>query len=245
MKTIIFSRKDRAGTNITDILVENYSLPVHEFGGEIIRMDYVPEYLGETDLCIVASKHKSESGIPTLTIHSPGNFGVARAGGEDKRLGVAPALYLTGGLRQLKAAQLSGFEVCFEVTHHGPTILPCPIVFVEVGSTEKEWSNLDACRAAAETIKNLYDSEPKKLPSAIGFGGGHYAKKFSLVEDYALGHICPKYALEHLNREMVSEMVEKTVPMPKIALVEKKGVGKEKNRIIEIISETGLELIYI
>lgn len=245
LKKIMFSAGDEAGRNIAGILSRDFLLSVYEFCGEIIYLDYVPDFLRDVGLCIVASRHKSMSGIPTLTVHSPGNFGVAEAGGVDRMLGVAPALYLRSALKELKAANVSGFEVCFEVTHHGPTVLSCPVVFVEVGSCERDWSNVEACRAAAEAIKKIYESEPEDVPSAVGFGGGHYARKFSLVDDYALGHICPKYALKCLDLELVKQMVEKTFPRPSTALVEKKGLGGEKSRVAGLLSEAGLEVVYV
>jgi D-aminoacyl-tRNA deacylase len=180
-----------------------------------------------------------------LTIHSPGNFGPAGAGGNELELGIAPALYLREGLRRLQEHTIDLFEVCFEATHHGPTSFPFPVVFVEVGSTEKEWDNLDACNAVAETINLLFTAEPENTPSAIGFGGGHYAKKFSQAGEYAVGHICPKYNLINLDFKMIEQMIEKTTPKPSIALVEKKGLGKEKEKVVTLLKETGLETILI
>jgi D-aminoacyl-tRNA deacylase len=245
LKKIIYSKRDKAGANIADILRTRYRLEPLELEGEIIHLDSVPGSLLDASLCIVASRHKSESGIPTLTIHSPGNFGPAGAGGDEKELGVAPALYLREGLKKLMESKTDGFEVCFEATHHGPSAFPFPVVFVEVGSTEKEWNNPNACNAVADTIKALFTTEPQKMPAAIGFGGGHYARKFSQVDEYAIGHICPKHNLEHLDFEMMEQMIEKTTPQPSHAIVERKGLGKEKEKIMSLIKETGLETILI
>ena len=119
------------------------------------------------------------------------------------------------------------------------------MIFVEVGSTEREWNDLVACRAVANTIEDLMKMEPERFPVAIGFGGGHYCRKFSQVRDYAVGHICPRYNLHNLDKEMVEQMISKTMPIPEFALVEKKGMGREKGRILEILKETELDVVMI
>jgi hypothetical protein len=40
-------------------------------------------------------------------------------------------------------------------------------------------------------------------------------------------------------------MVEKTFPAPDAALVEKKGMGEEKRRILELLEATDLEVVRI
>ena len=229
-KTIIFSNKDKAGTNITDVLLEEYNLKALEYDKEILYMDDSID-LPDTSLCIVASRHKSESGTPSLTAHSPGNYGNAQAGGKNKELGYAPAYYLRKAAILLQKNKIPGYESCLEATHHGPTGFTFPMMFVEVGSSVKEWNDHSACNAAAGIIADLMSSEPDKARVAIGFGGGHYCRKFSHVTDYAIGHICPKYNLCNLDLEIVSQMIEKTVPKPQYALVEKKGLGAEKEKI--------------
>src|SRR5208282_1233378 len=73
---------------------------------------------------IFASRHRSESGEPALTVHWTGNS-TSRA-----------------ALLALDAAKDSAkinYAVTLEATHHGPTELGLPTLFVEIGSTEKEW----------------------------------------------------------------------------------------------------------
>ena len=115
-------------------------------------------------------------------------------------------------------------------------------MYVEVGSSPREWDDFDACGAVAESIKKLTLYEPEKKTPAIGIGGGHYCRKFSRIKDYSLGHICPKHNLENLDEKMVCEMIQKTHPIAQIILVEKKGLGKEKERIYGLLEKTGLEI---
>ena len=246
-KIILFSKKDPAGRNIARILRGDFNLSPLEYDKEILYMDElkVGNVEKETDLCIVASRHKSKMGKPSLTAHSPGNFGKAGYGGKSRELGIAPALYLKQAITSLYEHKIEGYEVSLEATHHGPTSIEFPMIFVEVGSTEGEWNDLVACRAVANTIEDLMKMEPERFPVAIGFGGGHYCRKFSQVRDYAVGHICPRYNLHNLDKEMVEQMISKTMPIPEFALVEKKGMGREKGRILEILKETELDVVMI
>ena len=153
-KVILFSKGDPAGRNIAGILRDELgSFPV-EYNGEILYMDDadVAGMAGDIfetakkdiDLCIVASLHRSVSGKPTLTAHSTGNFGKAEAGGRDRELAFAPALYLREAIISLREHVIEGYETSLEVTHHGPTGMEFPIIFVEVGSTGREWNDLRA-----------------------------------------------------------------------------------------------------
>lgn len=242
-KRILFSEKDPAGRNIARILMEDFSHFPLEYKGEILYTDV--ELTEQTSLYVVASRHKSMSGKPCLTAHSPGNYGNADAGGNPRELGIAPALYLREVVNSLQRHELDGYEVCLEATHHGPTSFKSPVMFVEVGSTIKEWSDPVACKAVAETINDVIKKKPKDYPTAIGFGGGHYCRKFTHVRDYAIGHICPRYNLHNLDKKLMEEMISKTRPAPKFALVEKKGMGKEKKRILDILKETNLDVVMI
>ncbi len=247
---VLYSGSDKAGANIAGILEREHGIGSLLYEGRILDMkpedmSFIESALGEGDVCIVASRHRSESGTPSLTTHSPGNYGAAGAGGVDGELGYAPALYLSHALNSLKENGIDGYEVCFEATHHGPTALKHPILFVEVGSTEKEWGDHAACGKAADAIKSLISDEISDLPAALGFGGGHYCRKLSAVTGYALGHICAKHNLEFLDESMLAQMIAKTVPRPGYALIEKKGLGIEKARVLELIKKSGLETVLI
>ncbi|RLI85679.1 MAG: hypothetical protein DRO76_05135 [Candidatus Altiarchaeales archaeon] len=63
-KIILFSKKDPAGRNIARILRGDFNLSPLEYDKEILYMDElkVGNVEKETDLCIVASRHKSKMG---------------------------------------------------------------------------------------------------------------------------------------------------------------------------------------
>jgi len=179
--------------------------------------------------------------MPCLSTHVPGNFSENAFGGNRGELAIAPSTVIGGILRKLNDKKMKDFEISLEVTHHGPTGLDKPVVFVEAGSSEKQWNNLNACAAVAEAIMTF---EPKGR-SAIGFGGPHYAPKFTklVLEEWATGHICPKYHFNSLDEEMFRQMVEKTVPKPETALIDKKGTkGWFKNKVKELADAFGLDV---
>jgi D-aminoacyl-tRNA deacylase len=245
-KVVLFYSGDMAGKNIAEILKGgNPWAKVVESEREIL---YLEDLDIKPEICIVASRHKSEAGIPVLTAHSPGNFGRADFGGNDGELSIAPALYLRNALEYLKYEKEKKklpYEISLEASHHGPTSLKFPIMFVEVGSSEEQWKDMDACGAVAKVILKLVESEPEEVPTAIAFGGGHYCRKFSSLGEYAIGHICPKHNLPNLDELMICQMITKTIPKPEIALVEKKGMGKEKGRVLELVEKTELQIVKV
>ncbi len=246
-KLILYSRKDQAGVNITSILRDEYGVENLLAFDDVLALDYLDRSKETT--CIVASKHASSSGKPCLTCHSPGNYHSADYGGNPRELSYAPAHYLQKTLNLLQEKQRSediNYEVSFECTHHGPTGLEQPVFFVEVGSTIKEWCDLRACSIAAQVINELLTYEPvNEDKTAIGLGGGHYCPKFTKIKDYAIGHIIPKYNLPYLDELMLEEMISKTIPEPDVALIDWKGLGKEKNRVNDLLEKTGLEILRV
>ncbi|OYT27854.1 MAG: hypothetical protein B6U97_00125 [Candidatus Altiarchaeales archaeon ex4484_96] len=243
-KIILYSGEDTAGVNISSKLRENHDVTKLLEVSDVLSLEKLK--IDPQTLCIVASKHASSSGKPCLTTHSPGNYDTSDYGGNPRQLSFAPALYLQKALQLLDKKQKIkkiGYEVSLEATHHGPTALHNPIMFVEVGSSLKQWNDMSACSIAAETISELMNYSPgKKAKTAIGLGGGHYCRKFSRIKEYAIGHICPKHNLAYLDEYMLDEMITKTVPKPDTVYVEWKGLGKEKKRILGLIEETDLEV---
>ncbi|MBD3388234.1 MAG: hypothetical protein GF416_04070 [Candidatus Altiarchaeales archaeon] len=263
MKLILYSQEDLAGSNIARILVNShgfsesgeyyYGSPIHKkkdvllIGTHTSVRDLV-EIPFDPEVCLVASRHRSDSGKPTLTCHATGNYGRADLGGRENTLQLTHAHYLREALLMLKDRKREydlGYDVTLEVTHHGPTGLPFPLLFVEVGSSAVEWSSLEACNAVSETIYDLMFSSFEAKTPAIGFGGPHYAPNFTLAtRKYAIGHIMPKHAMESLTKTMVEEMIEKTLPRAELAIIDWKGLrSKERNRLVELLDELGVSWI--
>ncbi len=268
MPIIVFSSNDLAGKNIANHLVRGFGFspqePIESAKGKLeawekngIRLIQLPLRLSvecdsllpnpvfETDLIIFASRHRSESGTPCLTVHATGNYGTsAEYGGRPGELALTSAKALGCAYRFLKEHSLEGFEPFMEATHHGPTSLPVPSIFIEIGSTEKEWVVEAPGRTVAGAIMHVCKNyEKEKGTVAVGFGGTHYAAKFSRhVDEYAFSHIAPKHVLETIDSGMVRQMIEKTTEPVECAVVDWKGTNQPaREKLFKIFSELGLE----
>lgn len=249
MITLVTSKKDVAGMNIAKHC-EQLGLEVTYIEEEQIFAKNLDERFPSSELFIILSKHASASGKPCLTAHHPGNFSEDNShGGNPKELAVSHPSYHKEFLKQLWRFkdELPEFQIVTEPTHHGPTENKTPVLFVEIGATEKEWSNEKAGEIIAKAVKETIEKSPKYEKIAIAFGGPHYSEKFTKViieDEYAIGHICPKYAIKKLDKKMVKQMIEKSVEKPEFAIIDKKGV-KQKSKIISICKDLNLEVIQI
>ena len=213
-------------------LPENITL--YEFDKRCIELDHIDKEI-KADVFVFATIHQSKQGNPCLTCHAPGNWNKAEDGGEEKTLNVAPANYLKAFYLALK--EKSPIEVTFEVTHHGPT-LDKPCMFVEIGSSEKEWNDEALGKVIADCIKEVFSQEPKEEQSVLIIGGGHYnqvAMKIMERTEYAVGHVCPKYSLPDLNEAMLQQAIEKTDPKVSLIVVDWKGLGQEKEKVKQLL----------
>jgi D-aminoacyl-tRNA deacylase len=113
-------------------------------------------------------------------------------------------------LRALAKHCPEGYRVSYEVTHHGPTALHLPSFFVEIGSTEKEWTDPVAGRAVAEAVLNAV---PISSVPLIGFGGTHYAVRqteIALSTRGAFGHIAHSREIAGLDAAIIRRMLEQS-----------------------------------
>ncbi len=252
---IIVSQKDPAGCNIKEQLIsKGFTQTGAAFEGEpVFQKDrfliyttqqelIFAEGIGkglDVDAIIFASKHKSESGKPTLCCHFPGNWLKAERGGIDKRLCPASALMLKNiYLSMKKDGAGTLFDVTIEVTHHGP-LIDKPCLFAEIGSTEKEWGNAEAGAIVAEAILHAADELPQQR-FAVGIGGNHYGGQFNSVlekTNIAMSHICPKHALGNLSEELLRHAIDKTQGKVDFVLVDWRGLGQYKQVVKELLEK--------
>lgn len=262
MKTaVIVSKKDIAGMNIRQALFELFdfleteerfddnivcafkNIKVYTAEKESIFCENIDKEI-DADLFVFATKHQSRSGIKTLSCHSPGNWGVAEAGGTDRELCMAPAALLKEALIELnntakEFAEQNNYDIVMECTHHGP-YLEKPVFFIEIGSTETEWKNREAAELIAKTIVALAAKKTGTYVPAVGIGGQHTCsnfKKIQLQTNTAVAHICPKYNLENLDKEILIQAVNKTQPKSELIILDWKGLGSEKERIKNLAEE--------
>ncbi|MFX1391788.1 MAG: D-aminoacyl-tRNA deacylase [Promethearchaeota archaeon] len=203
------------------------------------------------DLLIFASRHTSKTARPAFLVHTTGNWTEdVKFGGESLDLSKTSALLHKAGLLSLIGQefppQLKEFSIDIEVTHHGPTRLEKPLVFMELGSSKEEWVIDIAGELLVNVIisaifKYLELNEKKTDKVGIGFGGTHYAPNFSRLirnTNIAMSFICPKYYVQQLNKDLIGKMINNTLEKVDYFIVDWKGTNSdEKKHLIPLLEE--------
>jgi len=244
---LVNSRQDRAGVNIRHHIegllqspggeweVPGRTYTFHDVDGRLIHAENVDAAI-DTDLVIFLSRHASVNPVPILTVHVTGNYRAAELGGSPRTLAPAAPAMMQATLRTLARFCPEGYRVSYEVTHHGPTSLTHPSFFVEIGSTEKEWDDPAAGRAAAMAVLSAQPGNPLPL---IGFGGTHYAARqteIALTSRGAFGHIAHTREISSLEPDLVEAMARESGAVA--AYLDRKALARgELERLIRILDD--------
>jgi D-aminoacyl-tRNA deacylase len=188
----------------------------------------------------VASRHWAQSGQPSLTTHPTGNFGKAIYGGRNHELQYTAPNPMRNIYLHLFDNPPEGFQISLEATHHSPTEFNTPMFFVEIGSREEKWRDVEVCEYLVDSILSGMDEDDTK-PIAIGFGGGHYCPMFSeKINEYAMGHMAAKYAIDLLTDDLVEQMIRKSGE-PEIAFID--GLkGRQRRKVESLLEKTNIEV---
>lgn len=260
---IVASKKDKAGINITTRLSQFRGNPLlssmkqePNYDFYLVDEDIIytknlnMEKINKYDFIIFASKHSSEKGGKTLSVHPVGNFRRADFGGEAGKVCKSSALFQKQIFERLientKQFHLDGdYSVTLEATHHGP-LIDKPCVFIEIGSTEMEWTDRRAgfviAKTIEDTIKSYHESEYNEV--AVAIGGPHYCPGFNKIQsnsNVAISHVIPQYVLP-LSEEMLKEAIQKTEEEIDFVIIDWKGIGnsQERERILEILENLNI-----
>jgi D-aminoacyl-tRNA deacylase len=136
------------------------------------------------------------------------------------------------------------YEVSYEGTHHGPS-LSVPTMFAELGSSQKQWSDLEAAEAVAHaSMEAVSKFGGLQTEAVLGIGGPHYNRKFTtmaLENEVAFGHIIPKHSISKIDLEITQQCIRKTLEKVVRIVLDWKGIkGDYKPRLIEMLNKTGL-----
>lgn len=201
---------------------------------------------------IFLSKHMSESRIPTLTCHCTGNYADNSYGGNPRQIAISYPYLQKQYLMQITSAKPSipGYDIIIEATHHGPTSLKKPVLFVEIGSTESQWIDRNAASFVCNCLLNIIGNDLTKCCEkvGIGLGGTHYPIKFNkllLESEFGLAAVATKYDLESIDENMLKQMIVKCIEEVNYIVVDWKGLGKEKKRIMKLVEDTGLDVLKV
>jgi D-aminoacyl-tRNA deacylase len=229
---------------------------LREFDALHLYLDGVAEAFADVDLLVFASRHSGETG-PLLTAHHTGNFGPADHGGDAGHLARACPNAHAAVLDALDAHAPPGYEVGTECTHHGPSAVGAPSMFVEVGSDEEQWADPAAARAAANAILELVDVAPDQpiergtagdddryRRHLVGFGGGHYAPRFERIvreTDWAVGHVAADWGLDAMGMPSAAgDVLGRTFRQSRASYAVVEG---NRPALIETIEERGYRVV--
>ncbi|WP_418284528.1 D-aminoacyl-tRNA deacylase [Halorubrum sp. DTA46] len=303
MIAIVVSRADSASVHIGERLLELGDWTAHEDpnrsdaegGGTYYRTDGFelrefddlhielddpsaafaesPHADGSPEVLAFVSRHSGDTG-QLLTAHVTGNFGPAPYGGEPGTLARAAPGAEKRVVEALSARAPEGYDVGIECTHHGPTDVSVPSLFVELGSDEPQWTDAEAARAVARAVLDLRGtgaalrseertgtvprseertgtaprSEERTEPRhVVGFGGGHYAPRFTRIvreTEWAVGHVGADWALGEMGAAAANEsIIEQAFARSEADLAVIEGSRPELAAVIEdlghrVVSET-------
>lgn len=264
---IVCSSRDPAGVNIRDSLIsgfgfqetgihfennpvfrntslKNREILLYTTGSELINSENIDKRIDSGSIIFI-SKHRSRENTPSFAVHSIGNFGTNELGGKEKTLCSSSPLLLKSIFLELnKFAAKTGFEITMEATHHGP-YTEKPSVFAEIGSTEKEWTDKANGEIMAKAIMAALNMQDRgSCNIAVGLGGPHYCNNFNKIalnNDIAFSFICPKFNLDKIDELMLKQAIEKTKEKIDFFVLDWKGLGKEKQNIVEMLTRMNIE----
>lgn len=256
MELLVAYRDDPAGYNMAKFLSQDMTLDGEIYRGKYYDLLIIPtpaisaDWLEEKydyDGFIFLSKHAAESGVLALTCHSTGNFSEAKFGGNNRQVAIPHPYIQKEYLQTLwkNKSKFPDFQITIEATHHGPTALTKPTIFIEIGTTEKQWTDVSLCKSVAVLLHSVMTKKAKSSPVAICFGGTHYPEKFTneLLEGrFSLGTVMPKHALDNLDCDLFLHILKQN-KMAKTCLLDWGGLGSNKQKLIDFLNDTDLEVI--
>ena len=248
----------------------NKIIRLYTINSELIFTDDLDKKIN-AEIFVFLSKHRAEEGRASLTVHPIGNFGKNEKGGKEKTLCTCPSFLLKNIFIELnKNVNGSNYEATLEATHHGPFIEK-PVLFLELGSNENYWKDKNGALIVGKSLisaiekfnniqfnNNFENNKNFKLnnskinkkglennqESTFVIGGSHYnhvANKAMLKTDFSVGHILPKHNLEYFDEDILNQLMTKILPKPKFVLLDWKGMGKEKQRVLDLLKNNNIK----
>jgi D-aminoacyl-tRNA deacylase len=246
---LVHSRQDPGGRNIRANIdrllsiprsnpfpIEEHDLLFTETEGRLIEQDGLDRSL-PADLIIFLSRHASIDPVPVLTTHVTGNIGAADLGGKPGSVAMAAPDWMHAVLCGLSRHAPPGYRVSYEVTHHGPSELTTPSLFVEIGSTEKEWNDGLAGEAVARAV---LEASIQDVIAVCGIGGTHYARReteIAIRSRAAFGHIVHSRDAGLVGPEMLDLLFRKSRSMA--VYIDRKALSHDEVTRLSAMIEAG------
>lgn len=241
--------KESASKSHCSPLYKNIKL--HIDSESLLHLENLDEIYPDASSFIFLSKHRSDSGIPTLTCHCTGNFADNPYGGNSKELAIAYPSLQKCYLKAITAAKQMDpeYDIVIEATHHGPTSLKKPVLFVELGSSERQWADCNAAMVICDSLLKVLDNGIEHCERVgIALGSTHYPSKFNRLlidSDFGLAAIASKHNLEAIDEAMLGQMITKSVEPVTQIVIDIKGLGSQKERIMKMVEKTSLNIVRV
>lgn len=239
---LIYSSSNIASKTLADAIGE--SLEILDVNDSITH--FTPPETNH-DYYIVLSSHSSKSGIPSATVHVPGNWGKAELGGLDSTICYSYPSKMLQILKGYLPLKEKGFEITYEVDHHGPHFRK-PVMFVELGSDERHWRDREAAEIIANAVLGAIDSD-EEFDVYFGIDGTHYVPKmnrYALENNVAFAHLLARYQQEGFRDEMFIQALQRSVERVDGILVAKKSLdASQREYVRDFGNRYGVEVKFI
>jgi len=259
MFSLIYSKKDVASLTLYEAFKEversfnNLDIYFYEYPLEVVYADRVDQYLPrDVETIIFLSRHSAKSNVPTISVHTPGNFGENRLGGRPYELAIANPCLIGYILREYQKNIVNynlNYTPTLEVTHHGPTDLRVPALFVELGPQESNWRDKVAAECIALSVFNALSKYiyNRNCIKALGIGGPHYSPNFTKYilknDNVGIGHIISKYVFNDFSEKIVEKAISFNGGID-LVLIDWKGLkGFVRQRLLEYLNKRNINFV--
>lgn len=226
------------------LLERGISCTFVETRGRLIHAEGIDRSL-DADLLVFLSKHTSARPAPLLTVHAPGNFSTSALGGTPYSFPPVHPAMMRAVLQELHRSAPAGYHATYEATHHGPTAIGTPCFFLEIGSTEREWTDGAAGAAIASSMLCALERITDEAIPLLGLGGDHYATRatsLAISTRGAFGHIVPSQEVPSLDGEMLEALMHKGGAAA--AYIDRNSLARQELSILEgMLSASGIPVL--
>lgn len=181
------------------------------------------------------SRHEMTNPKPIFTVHTPGTW---------PDVSVSNPHLVSAVFRALCKYAYEPFTCAFEATHHPPNTSAVSATFVEVGSTESEWTYRKAVDVLLHSVEEVLGGGLPENPPAMVVGDLHYVTvaDMALRGEVDLGHVVPKYV--EITLEAVRTAYRKhTAPVKKAVVFRKNVKNPTRGEVVEFLRSQGVEVV--
>jgi len=181
------------------------------------------------------SRHEMTNPKPIFTVHTPGTW---------PDVSVSNPHLVSAVFRALCKYVYEPFTCAFEATHHTPNTSAVSATFVEVGSTESEWTDRKAVDVLLRSVEEALGGGLPENPPAMVVGDLHYVTvaDMALRGEVDLGHVVPKY-VEITLGAVKTAYRKHTAPVKKAVVFRKNVKNPTRGEVVEFLRSQGVEVV--